>query len=182
MSRKYKFRDQQMLYFVSFATIHWIDLFVRPVYNEIVLDSLRFCQQNKGLEVYAWCIMPSHIHLIVGTVDKPLQNIMRDFKSYTSRKLREEINKNPSESRKKWIAWMMERAGKQNNNNNDWQLWQQHNHPIELFNNEIMDQKLHYLHQNPVVAGFVSEPEHWKYSSANDYAGGQGLLQISRIE
>ena len=171
-----------MLYFVSFATIHWIDLFVRPVYNEIVLDSLRFCQQNKGLEVYAWCIMPSHIHLIVGTVDKPLQNILRDLKSHTSRKLREEINENPSESRKKWIVWMMERAGKQNNNNNDWQLWQQHNHPIELFNNEIMDQKLHYLHQNPVVAGFVSEPEHWKYSSANDYVGDQGLLQISRIE
>ena len=76
---------------------------------------------------------------------------------------------------------MMERAGGKNGNNADWQLWQQHNQPIELSSNEMMDQRLNYLHMNPVVSGFVSEPEHWKHSSAVDYTGGNGLLDICYV-
>ena len=162
--------------------MYWIDLFVRPEYNEILLTSLKHCQKEKGLEVYAWCIMSSHMHLIIGTTGNPMQDILRDFKSYTSRKLREEINAHPVESRREWINWMMQRAGSKNGNNSDWQLWQQHNHPIELGDNELMDQKLDYIHDNPVVAGFVSEPDHWKYSSAIDYCGGKGLIDICYIE
>ena len=111
-----------------------------------------------------------------------MQDILRDFKSFTSRQLKEEISTHPSESRKEWILWMMKRAGSKNGNNNNWQLWQQHNHPIELGNNQIMDQKLEYIHMNPVVAGFVDEPYHWRYSSARDYCGGRGLLEICFIE
>ncbi|MEP0985174.1 hypothetical protein [Ekhidna sp.] len=77
---------------------------------------------------------------------------------------------------------MMERAGKKNGNNKNWQLWQQHNHPIELTDNVILDQKLNYLHMNPVVSGFVSEPESWNWSSEIDYAGGKGLVDIILIE
>jgi len=181
MSRKYKIRNQEKLYFVSITTINWIDLFTRPEYNELILSSLRFCQKEKGLEIYSWCIMTNHLHLIIGTNDKPLQNILRDFKSFTSTRLRSEIVNSPIESRKDWIKWMMERAGKRNSNNNDWQLWQQHNHPIELSTNKLMDQKLNYIHHNPVKAGFVSEPHHWKYSSAIDYSGGKGLIDINFI-
>ena len=67
MSRKYKFLDQSKLYFVSFATVHWIDIFTRELYKTILLDSLKFCQANKGLEIFAWCIMTNHVHLIIGT-------------------------------------------------------------------------------------------------------------------
>lgn len=91
--------------------------------------------------------MTNHLHLIIGTNDKPIQNILRDFKSYTSSQLRNEIINNPVESRKEWIKWMMERAGKKNSNNTDWQLWQQNNQPIELNTNELMDQKLNYIHE-----------------------------------
>ena len=182
MSRKYKFNDQTKLHFVSFATVYWIDLFVRPEYIETLIKSLKHCQKEKGLEVYAWCIMPSHVHMIIGTKHKPMQDILRDFKSHTSRKLREEISCNPIESRKEWIIWMMERAGRENGNNKDWQLWQQHNHPIELDNNDILDQKLNYIHMNPVTSGFVNEPEHWRYSSAIDYASGKGMLAICFID
>lgn len=182
MSRKYKIRNQEELYFVNFATINWIDLFTREEYNKILLSSLKFCQNAKGLEVCAWCIMTNHLHLIIGTNDKPIQNILRDFKSFTSTQLRNEININLQESRKEWIKWMMERASRTNSNNNDWQLWQQHNHPIELSTNELMDQKLNYIHENPVKAGFVAEPHHWKYSSATDYSGGKGLLNINFID
>lgn len=107
-----------------------------------------------------------------------MQDILRDMKSFTSRKLREEIKEHPRESRKEWLLWMFERAGKKNGNNSDWQLWQQHNHPIALSYTWMMSQRLNYLHMNPVKAGFVLEPEHWKYSSAIDYSGGKGLLKV----
>ncbi|WP_317042488.1 transposase [Pontibacter flavimaris] len=83
MSRKYKIRDQRKLYFVSFSVVYWIDVFIREEYRQVLLDSLSYCTQHKGLEVYAYCIMTSHMHLIIGSQQEPLQNILRDFKSYT---------------------------------------------------------------------------------------------------
>src|SRR5439155_25570400 len=80
MSRKYKFSDNDELYFVSFAVINWIDLFIRNEYKEIIVKSIRFCQQEKEMELYAWCLMTSHVHLILGTIGNPMHNIMRDLK------------------------------------------------------------------------------------------------------
>ncbi|MEX0966185.1 MAG: transposase [Bacteroidia bacterium] len=74
--------------------------------------------------------MPSHVHLIISTESNPMEDIMRDIKSFTSRKLREQIADHPQERRKEWLIWMMKRAGRKNNNNREWQLWQQHNQPI----------------------------------------------------
>ena len=182
MSTKYKIRDQEQLYFVSFAVVYWLDVFVRNEYREVLLDSLRFCQKNKGLEVFAWCIMTSHVHLIIGTMDKKMEDILRDFKSYTSTQLRKVIAENQQESRREWLLWMMGKAGKNNSNNNDFQFWQQDNHPIELWNNYMQEQKLNYLHQNPVEAGFVFNAEDYLYSSARDYCGEKGLLEIRLIE
>lgn len=182
MSSKYKFRDNKKLYFVSFAVVYWIDVFIRNEYKEIVLESLKYCQKNKGLEVYGWVIMTSHMHMIIGSEDGKLEDIMRDFKSFTSRNIRELIEKNPIESRREWIIWMMERAGKKNSNNTKYQFWQQDNHPIELFDNEILQQKLDYIHKNPVVAGIVEEPEEYLFSSAKDYTGRKGMLDIKFID
>jgi len=120
MSRKYKFHDLDKLYFISFATINWIDIFVREEYMEIVLKSLKHCQENKGLEIYGWCIMPSHIHMIISSNKNKLEDIVRDMKSYTSTALKKAIKENVRESRKEWIVWMCERAGKKNGNNNNW--------------------------------------------------------------
>ena len=76
MSSKYKFQDQRKLYFVSFSVVNWIAVFTRKYYRDIFLDSLRFCQENKGLEIYAWCIMSNHVHLIIGTSQMPMQDII----------------------------------------------------------------------------------------------------------
>lgn len=182
MSRAYKFRDQTRPYFVSFATVHWIDVFTREHYCNFILESLRYCQKEKGLIIYAWVIMPSHIHLIIGTDEKPMQDILRDFKSFTSRGLKEEISNNMQESRKEWLLNAFTKAGKANGNNIDWQFWQQQNHPIELSDNSILEQKLNYLHNNPVVARYVEEPEYWIWSSAKDYCGQKGLLDVALIK
>ena len=182
MSRKYKFSDQNKLHFVTFTTVNWIDVFTRDEYRAVLLDSLRYCQTHKGLEIYAWCIMTNHMHMIIGTNANKLQFIIRDFKAFTSRSFKEVIAEHPKESRKNWIIWMMERVGKSNCHNNSWQFWQQDSHPIELFNTEMMKQKLEYIHLNPVRAGFVSKPEDWLYSSAVDYAGEKGFLDVILVE
>jgi putative transposase len=181
MSRNYTFWDQEKRYFVSFATVYWIDVFIRPVYNDIVVDSLRYCMVNKGLELYAWCIMSSHVHLIIGTRQNKMEHILRDLKRHTSRTILKAIALNDQESRREWMLWMFERAGKRNPNNEQYQFWQQNNHPIELSDNRMMDQKLAYLHNNPVVAGLVAHPEDYRYSSAIDYCGGKGMLPVMLI-
>ena len=158
MSRKYRIRDQGKLYFVTFTVINWIDIFIRDEYRNVFLESVQYCQKNKGLEVYAWCIMTSHIHMILGTKgENRLEDIIRDLKSFTSRRIRKllENKEKVGESRRGWIFSMMNQAGIKNGNNKDFQFWQQHSHPIELSTNSLLDQKLDYIHNNPVKAGFV---------------------------
>ncbi|OKL42106.1 REP-associated tyrosine transposase [Pontibacter flavimaris] len=178
MSRSYKISDQSQLHFISFAIINWIDVFTRPAYKDIVVDSLNYCIRKKGLEVYAWCIMSNHVHLIIGSRSANQSHIIRDLKKHTSKTIVKAIVDNPQESRKDWMLWMFERAGKRNANNQDFQFWQQHNQPIELNSNFLIEQKLNYIHNNPVEAGFVWEPQYYPYSSATDYAGGKGMVEI----
>lgn len=182
MSRNYKFYNPTGLYFVSFATVNWIDVFTRNLYRDIYVDSLNHCIKEKGLIVYAWVVMTNHIHMIIRSKDLPLEGIMRDLKSYTSRSIVQSIKDNPQESRKEWILWMFERAGKKNANNKNAQFWQQHNQPIELGREAYdIDNCLDYIHNNPVEAGFVFRPEDYQYSSAIDYAGGKGMVKIELL-
>ena len=182
MSRKYKFRDQDNLYFVSFAVIHWIDLFIRNEYKDILLKSFEHCIKTKGLELYAYCIMTSHVHLIIGSNKEPMENILRDMKRHTSETLRQVIETSTTESRKEWMLHMMKTAGTLNPNNKGFQLWRQDNRPIELKDSERLYQKLKYIHHNPVEAGFVEKEEDWLYSSASNYHGLKGLIEVILIE
>jgi len=182
MSTKYKFHDQDQLYFVSFAVVNWIDLFIRNEYKDIMIASWKHCQEKKGLEIYGYCIMTSHIHTIIGTHGDNLEHIMRDMKKHTSIALRAAIEKQPAESRREWMLWMMKRAGKKNSHNANFQLWQQDNHPIELFDLKILHQKLDYIHYNPVLAGIVENPEDYLYSSARNYWGLPGLIDVILVD
>jgi len=80
------------------------------------------------------------------------------------------------------MLWLFKQAGKSNPNNSNFQFWQQDNHPEELISNDFIDQKLDYIHNNPVLSGLVDEPQHYRYSSARDYAGEKGLLDLVLIE
>jgi REP element-mobilizing transposase RayT len=105
--------------------------------------------------------------------------LMRDFKGYTARKLLKAIEENQQESRKEWLLWMFERAGVKNSNVRQKQFWQQHNQPIQIWSLKVFEQKLDYIHQNPVEAGFVTDPIDWKYSSARNYGNNdQTVLEI----
>ena len=114
MSRKYRFGDPGKLHFISFAVVYWIDLFVRNEYREILIESWKYCQKEKDLEIYGWCIMTSHVHMIIERQGRDLDKIVGEMKSFTSRSLRKEITNNPTESRKEWLIWMMKERESKN--------------------------------------------------------------------
>jgi REP element-mobilizing transposase RayT len=178
MSRNYKFHNPDGTYFVSFAVVYWIDVFTRNDYKNILVDSLSFCQQEKGMEIYAWCIMTNHMHLVFRSINgqKP-ELLLGDFKRFTSKTLVSAIKENPRESRKEWLLERFKQAGAESSNVTNYQFWQHNNHPIELWSNKVIFEKINYIHNNPVEEGFVSNPQDYVYSSARDYAGEDGLLK-----
>jgi len=183
MSTKYKIRDERAIYFVTFSVVEWVDVFIRNEYKDILIDSLRYCQTKKGLIIYAYCIMTNHVHMIISATDGYLiQDIVRDLKKYSAAKILETIKTNSLESRKSWMLEIFRRNGKNNSNNKYFQFWKQDYHPVELNTNELMDQRLDYVHDNPVKAGFVDDPCAWIYSSARNYSGMKGLIEVEFIE
>lgn len=181
MSEKYKFEDPEGIYFVTLGVVFWIDLFTRKDYKYIIVNSLKHCQKEKGLIIYAWCLMPSHLHMIIRTNDQPLNAIMRDFKKFTSKEIvrtMERIN----ESRKEWLSRAFKKSGENLKRIKNNKVWQDGNQPELLFSNKFIEQKLDYIHYNPVKAEIVDEPECYWYSSARDYAGKKGLLEIEILQ
>jgi len=179
MSKAYSIHNQDAVYFTTMSIVNWIDLFTRRVYKDIVVDSLSYCHENKGLVIHAWCIMTNHIHLIIGRKGEfRLEDIIRDFKKYTSVSLRREIERNIQESRKEWMLELFRENANNSKKHEKSMVWQEGYHAIELINSKITEEKLTYLHNNPVKAGFVCDAEHYVYSSAIDYAGGKGLLDV----
>jgi len=177
MSRNYKFHNPKGLYFVSFALIEWLDVFTRNEYKEILIESLSYCQENKGMQIIAWCIMTNHVHLVFRSVEsrKP-ELLLGDFKRFTSKKLVKAIKDNPKESRRELLLDQFKIAASKSSNVNEYQFWRHDNKPIELWSNKVISEKIIYIHQNPVKAGLVFRAEDYVYSSAIDYSGEKGLL------
>jgi REP element-mobilizing transposase RayT len=172
MSRKYKFHNPEGVYFITFAVQSWADVFTRDQYKDLLIESLEYCQLKKGLELFAWCIMTNHVHFIArASATAKLQDILRDFKKFTSKAIIKEIKEHEHESRPELLLKHFETADGNS-------FWQSDNKPIELWSNKVIQQKLNYIHYNPVKAGLVFKPEDYVYSSAIDYAGGKGLLEI----
>ncbi len=178
MSRKYKFRKPEAAYFVSFATVNWVDVFTREIYLGILAESLTYCRKYKGMVLYAYVFMPNHVHLLFRSLNEDPSGLMRDFKGFTSRKLIQAIKENPRESRKEYLLKQFKDAGSKASNVTNYQFWQQNNKPIEVHSQWVVERKVNYIHNNPVTEGFVVNPAEWKYSSARNYSGDQTVLEI----
>ena len=158
MPFSYQIHDQYAVHFVTFTVHQWVDVFTRNEYKDILLESLRFCQERKGLEIYVWVIMTNHIHLIISSREGNLSDIIRDFKKYTSTQVIKAIEQNPRESRKKWLLWLL----KKDEHNI---LWQEGYHEEEIRTKAFYDTKEHYIHLNPVRSGMVCHEDSYIYSS-----------------
>lgn len=178
-----RIRNQAGIHFITFAVVEWIDVFTRKEYACLVVESLNLCQEKKGLVLHGWCLMSNHLHLVVTTQEgKPLSDVLRDFKRATATAIIGAIAGNIQECRRNWMLEIFRSAGQRNSHKEKHQFWQQGNRPIELTSNGFKEEILHYIHRNPVEAGWVAEPEHYLYSSAMDYAGGKGLVSVSILE
>ena len=180
---RYSITDQNETHFVTFTLVDWVDVFVRLNYKNVVVESLNYCIANKGLEVFGWCLMTSHLHLLIRAKQGfELSHIIRDFKKHTANTILDKI-KNEPESRREWLLHKFEWAGKFDARITKYKFWQESNHAIIIYNHNptMMQQKLNYIHQNPVEEGWVENAEVYLFSSARDYAGIKGLVKIVLI-
>ena len=181
---KYKIHDQKGIYFLTLTIVGWVDVFTRYDYRDIIINSLKHCIEEKGLVVYSYVIMSNHVHLIAQSASgtQNLSAIIRDFKSFTAKAIKKAVkDTDTKESRRDWLMYLFRFFGRGNQRNRDFQFWQSDNHPIELWSPKVIEQKLAYIHWNPVSAKIVVEPWHYIYSSASNYADGTGVLEVTVI-
>lgn len=172
MGFEYRFRDQFGLHFITCTVHQWVDVFTRIAYVDILLDSLRFCQKEKGLKIHAWVLMTNHIHLIISSDGEELSNIIRDFKKFTASRIVKAIETNDKESRKRWMLWLFKK------DNGIW-FWEAGYHAKEIISQTFCDHKVEYIHMNPVKAGIVHKEEEYVLSSCGDFYGvRKGLLEL----
>ena len=177
MSTGYRIKDQEAAYFLTFRVVYWIDVFTRKNFRDILIDSLNYCQTNKGLEVFAFVIMSNHMHMLVRSATGNLSTTIRDFKKYTSKKIIDFLI-DGNESRSDWMLRMFKYAASRRKNQSTYQVWTNDNHAEEIFSNIFIAEKVNYIHNNPVKAGIVQFPEEYIYSSAKYYAGEDCVLNV----
>ena len=181
MSTKYKASEQEAAYFITLTTVGWIDVFTRVRQKYLLINSLEYCQREKGLEIYAYCIMTSHLHLLCRAIEGfELPAIIRDFKKHTSKIIVQIIQDYP-ESRREWMMDYFAGACKHLKRAQKYKVWQDGYHAEAAYSNQFIKQKMNYIHNNPVVEKIIQYPEDYIFSSARNYAGLESELQIVEV-
>jgi len=174
MSRtRYKIHDNAYPHFFTCTIVEWLPVFTRQESVQIILDSWSFLQREKRLTLFAYVVLENHIHFIASNDN--LAKEIGDFKSYTARRLIELLE---SANAKTILDQLAFRKAK-HKNDRDYQLWQEGSHPQQITSDEMMWQKIEYIHYNPLKRGYVDDPVHWRYSSARNYAGLPGLIEVT---
>jgi REP element-mobilizing transposase RayT len=171
MSEKYKVIDSTQPTFITITVVDWVDVFIRVEYFKILNDLLNYCIENKGFKVHAYVYMTSHLHLIVSSDSGNLQDIVRDFKKFTSKRLIEAIKEYP-ESLRVWLLRKFSFAAKRIKRGSNYKFWKDGFHPILLDSFKKIEQRVHYIHYNPVVARLVYHERDWINSSYVAYEEG----------
>ena len=180
MSTGYQIKDQESAYYLTLQIVHWVDIFSRKIYRDIVIDSLKYCKKEKGLEIYAYVIMSNHIHLLARGGNGNLSGILRDFKRHTSKRIIEVVQQK-EESRREWLLMIFKYAARKHKRNNNYQVWTHENRAVEIFSNKFIEQKIDYIHNNPVVSGIVVNAADYLYSSARNYADLESVLDVIQV-
>lgn len=182
MSTKYKATTTEDAYFITITTVGWIDVFTRLNQKKNIIEALRYCQLNKGLDIYAYVLMSNHIHLLCkATKGFILSDVVRDFKKFTSKKIIEIIIDEP-ESRREWMLNCFKNACKNLKREQVYKVWQDGYHAKHVYSNAFIKEKVNYIHFNPVKDMSVSQPEDYYFSSARNYAGLENDLEVILLD
>jgi len=169
---RYKFFETEFPYFMTWTIVGWLPLFTRNEAVEIVFDSWRYLQRERGFQLFAYVILENHLHLIASAPD--LAKAVKDSKSFTARQLVDLLERRSAGMLLKQLRFH-KLAHK---DESAFQVWQEGSHPEQMQNADMMWQKIEYMHNNPVERGYVDDPLHWRYSSARNYAGQSGLIEV----
>lgn len=171
---RYTITQPDQPHFVTLTVLHWIPVFTRPATVDIILDSLRHLM-TEGLQVYAYVILENHLHLVVQSPQ--LDKDMARLKAFTAKQLIRYLDDNNVKTILEQLAFYK----KAHKIDRAYQFWQEGMHPELIQNEMMMRQKVEYIHHNPVKRGYVDNAEHWRYSSARNYLGQPGLLEVCRL-
>ena len=177
-SEGYKIRNQSATHFLTFTIEGWIDIFSRKEYRDMIIDSFNYCRSKKQLKIHGFVIMTNHIHTIWTAQNGNLSDIVRDFKTHTSKLFVNYIRDSSKESRKEWLLHMFQFYANQVAKNKYFKVWKSNSHPEEIISKDFFLQKLSYIHDNPVRAGMVAQHHCYLYSSASNYINNCGLMDI----
>ena len=169
---RYRISETEYPYFMTCTIVGWLPVFTRSEAVEIILDSWRYLQRERELKLFGYVIMENHLHLIAS--DPELVKVMKEFKSYTARQIIDLLESRSAET----ILRQLRAHKLRHKRESTYQVWQEGSQPKQVQNGDMMRQKLEYIHYNPVKRGYVDEPEHWRYSSARNYAGREGMIEV----
>ena len=175
-----RYRASECLpYFCTITVLDWLPVLLESRYIDPIIDSLTYCRQHKGLQLFACVIMPNHLHLIAAAGEH-LHEVVRDFKRFTSRTIHDRLK---PDDRSTVLHWPQHATQAARRERGEFGLWDDGFHPQEVSSRPVFEQKLNYLHENPVRKGLVRRPEDWWYSSASWYAGEKNVcLQMDELE
>ena len=170
--------DENLPYFCTITVLDWIPVLIESRYIDPIIESLSYCRANKGLQLFAYVVMPNHLHMIAAAND--LHEVMRDFKRFTSRRIHERL---VADGRETVLNWLERAAHEARRARGEFSFWEDGFHPQAIYTTDVLDQKLRYLHENPVRKGLVRSPEDWWFSSAGWYAGQEDTcMKMDRLE
>jgi len=176
--KRIKQENENLTHFLTITIIEWIDIFTKPQYFQIIIDSLKYCRKNKELLLYEFVIMTNHLHLIVKAKEEnKLSQIISDFKKHTTREILKELEK---DNRRYILNLIKNSFSKKKDYQN--QIWQRENYPEVIINEKFLNEKTKYIYNNPVKKGYVAKQEDWFHSSArNRFLNDNTVIELNNL-
>ena len=169
---RYRIYETEYPYFLTCTVNGWLPVFTRPEAAMIIFDSWRFRQRQRQFKLYAYVILENHLHLVASAPELP--EVIQRFKSHTAHKLIELLQAHNATT----LLRQLKALKRHHKVESEYQLWEEGSHPKQVGNDEIMRQKIEYIHLNPVKRGYVDDPIHWRWSSARNYARLPSLIEV----
>ncbi len=169
---RYVITEPDKPHFLTCTVVEWLPVFTRPEAVQIILDSWSYQRQHESLQLLGYVILENHLHFVAQA--PRLDKCVNSFKSYTAARLIELLEQRQAER----LLARLRFAKLAHKHDREYQFWQEGSHAEMVFSEAVMREKLDYIHRNPVKRGYVDLPEHWRYSSARNYLGQPGLIEV----
>ncbi len=169
---RFRITNPKYPHYITCTFVEWFPLFSKQSIATICLNSLNYLHENEKLSIYGWVFMENHAHFILRSPD--ISHAIWQFKSFTGRSIIDTLK----QDNQRRILTDLHEAKLPGKHSQTYQVWKEGSHPFMIYSRKMMNQKLEYIHNNPVKRGYVDKGEEWRYSSKRCYLGKDGLLPV----